>query len=78
MAPSSLLPAGSGLLVEPEDVEGLVVAVARLLRDTDLRARMGEAGHKRAQTLFAPESYVKAMLELYVSLPPPRGAVDQS
>ena len=65
----------TGLLVEPEDVEGFVVAVARLLRDPDLRARMGAAGHKRAQTLFAPESYVKAMLELYASLSPPRGGV---
>ena len=38
----------NGLLVPPEDVEGMAGAMLRLLRHADLRARMGEEGRARA------------------------------
>jgi len=37
----------TGLLVETEDLEGLVTAAVRLLRDTDLSAQMGRTGRAR-------------------------------
>ena len=38
----------SGLLVEPRDPGALAAALERILRDPDLRARMGAAGRQRA------------------------------
>jgi len=58
----------TGLLVDAEDVSGFTRAVERLLKDEELRRRMGVAGRERAKRLFAPEIYSAAMLKLYHSL----------
>ncbi len=58
----------TGFLVEPEDVDGFAKATASLLRDADLRGRMGAAGRERASRVFAPAAYEAAMLELYRGL----------
>jgi glycosyltransferase involved in cell wall biosynthesis len=42
----------TGLLVEPNDPGALAAAIARLLDDADLRARLGAAGRARALTRF--------------------------
>lgn len=43
----------TGLLVEPEDDAGLAAAIARLAAEPDTRKRMGLAGRKHAESLFA-------------------------
>jgi glycosyltransferase involved in cell wall biosynthesis len=55
----------SGLLVAPRDPGGLADAVVRLLRDDDLRRRLGRGAAERAATLFSPDSVAGLYLETY-------------
>jgi hypothetical protein len=52
-----------GLLVPPRDPKGLAEAIARLLDDPELRARMGAAGQERAAEFSWPR--VTAKVEDY-------------
>jgi len=52
-----------GLLYK-SDAE-LIVAMQQLAKDADLRRQMGEAGHKKALTLFTEEHYVKSVEQVY-------------
>jgi len=54
----------AGLLVDPEDVEGLTVAIWRALTDEELRAEMVAKGLKRA-ACFSWERTAKETLEIY-------------
>ncbi len=58
----------TGILVDPEDVEGFSGAVERLLKEPELRARMGAAGRERVGAMFSPEAYVRAMVRVYDGL----------
>ena len=53
-----------GLLVEPENEEALAVALIRLLRDPEMRARMGEQGRRTAH-LYSWEKVARQVLECY-------------
>jgi len=44
---------GGGLLVEPDDADGLVDSARQLLADDELRARLGAAGRLYAERTFA-------------------------
>jgi glycosyltransferase involved in cell wall biosynthesis len=55
----------TGYLVEPGQPEKMAAAVEQLLTDTDKRARMGEAGRRRACAAFSLPRYVKEFEELY-------------
>jgi glycosyltransferase involved in cell wall biosynthesis len=57
-----------GLLVETQDAEGVASAVARLLSDPDLRARMGEKARKRQQAEFTIDAAVHRLELLYEEL----------
>jgi glycosyltransferase involved in cell wall biosynthesis len=57
-----------GLLVEAQDPEGLASAVARLLSDPDLRARMGEDARRRQQAEFTIDAAVHRLELLYEEL----------
>jgi len=56
-----------GLLVEPEDPQALAAALIRLLRDPDLRARMGAMGRETARN-FTWEKVAGQVLDLYTAL----------
>ena len=55
----------SGLLLDPDDVEGLAEAIMRVLSNRELAERMGQAARERAETfLFTPEQFAERMAEL--------------
>jgi glycosyltransferase involved in cell wall biosynthesis len=55
----------SGLTVGPEDDEALAEAVVRLLKDADLRARLGAAAGRRMRGHFAWERLVDEVEKAY-------------
>jgi glycosyltransferase involved in cell wall biosynthesis len=55
----------TGLLVEPEDVDGLAAALRRLLEQAELRRRLGEGGRRRVEQVFLPERMVSAYVDVY-------------
>ena len=57
----------AGTLVEPEDVEGLAVAMWRILSDENLRREMRAKGLKRAQT-FSWQRAARETLAVYRSV----------
>ncbi len=56
----------TGLLVAPADAEGLRAALARMIADAGLRARMGEAARARAAE-FAPDRVVPRFEDAYLA-----------
>lgn len=57
-----------GLLVERGDHQGVAAAVARLLRDRELAARLAEAGRVRQRAEFDVDTTVRNLERLYVEL----------
>jgi glycosyltransferase involved in cell wall biosynthesis len=55
----------TGLLIPPRDRKALRAALDRLLRDRDLRLRLGSAARERARTQFSWERIVDATLGAY-------------
>lgn len=58
----------TGLLVPPGDVKALADSLARLLRDPELRARMGRAGQERVRSEFTVDQIVPKTLAVYESV----------
>jgi glycosyltransferase involved in cell wall biosynthesis len=58
----------TGLLVPPADPAALAGALARLLRDPALRARLAEAGPARIDAGFRADDLVEAYEDLYFEL----------
>ena len=54
-----------GILVPPDDNQGLAAAMARMAADVDLRRRMGAAARRRYEQLFTPEAVVPVLLDFY-------------
>jgi glycosyltransferase involved in cell wall biosynthesis len=54
--PELIVDGANGLLVEPGDRAGLAAALERLIRDPELRARLGAAGEARVRDEFAMEA----------------------
>jgi glycosyltransferase involved in cell wall biosynthesis len=57
-----------GLLVRPDDVEALAVAIGRLLIDPERRARIGSAGRATQQQRFTSEAWANAWVDVYEGL----------
>lgn len=58
----------AGLLVPPDDAAALATALARLLSDAGLRARLGAAGQRRVEKRHRAETQVDAYERLYAEL----------
>jgi len=63
--PEAVVHGETGLLVEPADAKALAAAIARLLKDADLRKQFGEAGRARVAEHFGVDRLVEGTLEAY-------------
>ena len=55
----------TGLVVPPADPAALAAALAKLARETALRARLGEQGRTRAFSVFTLEAMARGTLSVY-------------
>ena len=55
----------TGYLPARGDVDALAQALLRLVRDPDLRRRMGKAGRRRVEHCFNPQRMCRDMVEVY-------------
>ncbi len=58
----------TGFLCEPGSVEGLRAALGVLLRDADLRRKLGMAGRERLLARFAKDAMVRRTVDVYKSV----------
>ncbi len=66
--PELVIDGENGFLIPVEDVDGLAVRMDELLRDSDLRQRMGSAGRSRIEDRFNWDHTVRAYTAIYESL----------
>jgi glycosyltransferase involved in cell wall biosynthesis len=64
-APEVVSDGETGLLVPRGDTAALAQVLLRLIRDPELRRRLGEAGRERVERMFRPEASAAAMLDVY-------------
>ena len=57
-----------GILVQPEDVNGLASAIDSLMRDEPLRKKMGDAGRERMRKEFSIDTMADKHVHLYQSI----------
>lgn len=57
-----------GILISPEDPEALAKAIIELLKDEELRIKLGFNAFKKVKEKYSIEVYTKDMLDLYKSL----------
>ncbi len=62
--PEMVVNGETGLLCQPGDVGGLTRAIIEMAGNEALRSRLGEAGRKRARSLFSVERHVDKMEEI--------------
>jgi glycosyltransferase involved in cell wall biosynthesis len=55
----------TGLLVEPNDVSGLVAAIVRLLENRELAERLGQNGRLHCARHFSAESMARSYIRQY-------------
>ncbi len=58
----------TGRLVEPKNVEQLIIACAELIEDADLRKKLGENGRESVKEKFAPKTMVDTVERVYREL----------
>jgi glycosyltransferase involved in cell wall biosynthesis len=63
--PELVVPDETGLLVEPGDPDDLAAALLRVVRDRELRRRLGAAGRARAEQRFDVDAFRRAHVDLY-------------
>jgi len=57
-----------GILFDPDDFNGFVGSLRKLVSDADLQVRMGSAARKKAQRDFSPETMAIMMIEFYETI----------
>jgi len=67
-APEVVINDKTGYLVETYDNEGLSESISRLLKDPELRKKMGENGRRHVDPAFRAETMVKEIAEVYKML----------
>jgi glycosyltransferase involved in cell wall biosynthesis len=63
--PEFVLPGVTGILTRPDDPKDLADALERLLSDTDLRTRVGNAARERVNEVFSLSEQVDRLLRLW-------------
>src|SRR5215467_3731705 len=66
--PEAIVEGVTGLLFEPQKPDELAAKIILLLKDKELRERMGRAARERAATLFSRNQMVKDYQEIYEQL----------
>lgn len=66
--PEVVIEGETGVLVPPADPQATAARIVELLRDEDLRRRMGAAGMRRARELFGAEEMIRKTLLAYQRL----------
>jgi glycosyltransferase involved in cell wall biosynthesis len=66
--PEAMADGETGFLVPPRDPEAMAARIVQLLQDDALRARMGEAGLRRARERFTLDHMVDGTLAVYEKL----------
>ena len=66
--PEDVTDNGSALLVPSGDPPALSRAIARLLNDPDLRARLGHRGHEIYTAQFSAEAFTNDLRSVYAEL----------
>jgi glycosyltransferase involved in cell wall biosynthesis len=66
--PDALLDGVTGVLVPVDDDELLAQSIDRLLRDEDLRNRMGVEARSRARSLYHADTIMRSLESLYTEL----------
>lgn len=64
-APEVVINDKTGYLVEAYDDKGLAEAISRILKDSELRTKMGENGRRHVDPMFRAETMVKEIAEVY-------------
>ena len=57
-----------GILFDPDDFNGFVGSLRKLVSDADLQVRMGSAAREKAQRDFSPETMAIMMIEFYETI----------
>jgi len=68
--PEVIVDGETGLLVMPTSVDEIVEAVSRLLRDDELRLRMGEAARRHVARKFSYQGFRRQLFEELSGLAP--------
>ncbi len=63
--PEMVVEEETGLLVPPRTPDKLAAAIERLLREDDLRARLGSQARRRCEELFSLEAHTTSVLQQY-------------
>jgi glycosyltransferase involved in cell wall biosynthesis len=58
----------TGFLIEPENIEQLTQACEELVKNPELRDKLGQAGRESVKEKFAPETMVDTIEQVYQKL----------
>jgi glycosyltransferase involved in cell wall biosynthesis len=64
-APEVVINDKTGYLVEAYDDKGLAEGISRILKDEEMRARMGKNGRRHVDPAFRAETMVREIAEVY-------------
>jgi glycosyltransferase involved in cell wall biosynthesis len=65
--PEMIVDGKNGILIEPEDIDGLTKACLRLLKNPAERATMRAEGSRIVNQTFSVEHQVKQLMDLYLA-----------